>query len=398
MSSSSVPDSEEMDLKTALTLSQFHRSPVTILAEVEQSMHAERTEGLTNDALSQITIDCPSSRSSQPDCKLPDELLLRVLDLFVPRTGICISNDPDCDYYLRTIRSLLQTCYKIKQEILARTFENPLHIYITSGKRCRCQTLSEAKHIFKTPLGKALRMPFGRWSEVVISFVPAIHQSPRQACALEVQNMLRALPKAVDPTLHEMRCAMDCVSRQSNAVGKIMEVRAHVRNNRHNIRFRFRFDGSRGVDESNASRAEPLWTKNMMRHPLEAWRWTTAPVPRHHSLLPLPLMSLPSSITVALDMRTPNPLYPNFPAPPPAVHAEFLAQIASTFYRDFESFWHCGRRIPYQDILGEPGELGDRWVRRRVRGKRWAVSQRIYDVPYVCFVIQLSETLPNWDD
>lgn len=96
------------------------------------------------------------SRTNTPQVRtdsnsLSTEVLLIVVEYFMPRTGISISNDPEKDTDIKTIRALLKTTRWVREEMLKRVFKNPLHLYISSGKRCRCHLLQEPKDICKTP-------------------------------------------------------------------------------------------------------------------------------------------------------------------------------------------------------------------------------------------------------
>jgi hypothetical protein len=63
------------------------------------------------------------------DCRLPNELMLFILDCFIPRSDMCISNGEHLDqHHPWIISALLKTCHKLKLEILARAFNHPLLI------------------------------------------------------------------------------------------------------------------------------------------------------------------------------------------------------------------------------------------------------------------------------
>jgi hypothetical protein len=50
--------------------------------------------------------------------------------------GLRLFNKPDTQSNLATIRAVLETTRVIKHAMLLHLFKHPLHVYITSGKRC----------------------------------------------------------------------------------------------------------------------------------------------------------------------------------------------------------------------------------------------------------------------
>lgn len=324
-------DMEEMDLETAMMLYRRPKLPIPVVEEriPSQPIH--------------LDIPNPEERAGF-DCKVPDEILLKIIDLFVPSTGICISNDPDQDTDIRTVRALLQTSKKIKGEILRRTFRNPLNVYITNGKRCRCQTLGagRAKNIYRAPLGKIFRrLPLHRWSEVLVRFVPDVLRTARESCILEVQHMLRTKHLKGDLQAiqaRDMKCAIECITRQSKALGKIMEGRAYIKQTRANIKFRFIFDGTQGVDLLNESRAQPLWTPTAIYGPLWLWHWTTYPDKS------LPPIDFPPNISVAWGGGP-------FGDPEPTTMDQVRQALAGYFEFYFVRSWYSppNRRLAYPE-------------------------------------------------
>ncbi|KIW89578.1 uncharacterized protein Z519_09734 [Cladophialophora bantiana CBS 173.52] len=63
-------------------------------------------------------------------------------------------------------------------------------------------------------------------------------------------------------------------------------------------RFRFKWDGSKGVDEANMSRRIPLWEVLVLEWPLERWRWVTTPETLRHN--PHHQIDLPEKIVTAI--------------------------------------------------------------------------------------------------
>lgn len=381
-----------MDLETALALSRPHLLQSSReISLLESSSTIDETTKATS-FNQRVTTD-ETTRSSLDDSRLPEELLFKIIDLFVPRSGISISNDPDYDVYLLTIRSLLQTCYRIKREILSRTFGNPLHIYITNGKRCRCNTLDNTKtykNIFRAPLGKALRLPLAKWREIAVHIMPTIHQDPRKACPLEMRALLQQPRKDLDPEIREMKHGLNCVVRQSKALGTIMAGRAYVRKNRKNINWKFVFDETRDFAKCSASREIPLWTRNWIFHPLGPWSWTSYTEGRQRRRLrgrgeewptSLPPIHVPPRIGVGVSTRGQGFYGQSLIGYPELGYTleEALREMLMELEIDFLFWWHDAY---YANGVGEPSDFAVDW-RTKAR------------TAYTPFVLELKKIMPS---
>jgi hypothetical protein len=71
----------------------------------------------------------PQTTTTSTDYRLPNELMLRILDCFIPRSGRYISSDTDFDQHnLPTISALLRNSHMLKRETMNRAFNTPLRI------------------------------------------------------------------------------------------------------------------------------------------------------------------------------------------------------------------------------------------------------------------------------
>ncbi|KAK5296427.1 hypothetical protein LTR99_008794 [Exophiala xenobiotica] len=231
----------------------------------------------------------PSSHNLQIQNKphLPYEIILHIISFLFPRGGLTISNDPAYDVDLFTVRSLLKTNLKIKSEVLQAIFSQPLRIYITNGKRCRCPTLGKPSKLYKTPLGKAARLPFHRFSEIIV------HMSPYPCeitCPLERSKLVRTPPRGTDVEQRNFNCALACITRQCKALSNVIQNRQDVKEDPNRIgKMRFIFDKSKGVRESILTGAWP-WTICALNYIFSSWRWM-----RPHYCGQAPQVTLPST-------------------------------------------------------------------------------------------------------
>ncbi|KAJ9603514.1 hypothetical protein H2200_011700 [Cladophialophora chaetospira] len=314
------------------------------------------------------------SHRGTPPLRLPDELLIKIVGLFVTESGICISNDPDYDVHLLTIRSLLQTCYMFRREVLARVFENPIHIYITSGHRCRCKTLKQRKNLLKAPLGKALRLPLVKWGEVIIHFVPNVNQNAGKQCLVELPKRLKTPPKDTDVEALEMQSAVDCIARQSFALCMMLRNGRHVKHHQKDIKFSFKFEGTGGVDERNTLRERPLWTPKSLFLPLRGWKWTQPPDEPVTQFPRYPPIHVPSEIAIAVsdfERRRWDP----------ATRTLEESQ-ARDFIGSLRTWWNSRQDYVWYGAEGpnDPEPPRQRWMG-----------------PYTPLVIQLSSPMPMWE-
>jgi hypothetical protein len=155
---------------------------------------------------------------------------------------------------------------------LKRVFRNPLHLYISSGRRCRCHLLQKPKDICKTPWEKLYFLPFERFSELVVSFAPDLSQV---RCSKERQELKKTRPRGTDLTAREFSAAMSCVIRQSFCIGSILEgIQENPRNRSKVSKIRFVCDDS-GIQPLDADRRTPLWLLNRIDAMLNPWRWAS---------------------------------------------------------------------------------------------------------------------------
>jgi hypothetical protein len=80
-----------------------------------------------------------------------DELIYQIVTSFVP-DGLRLSNDPDTESDLSTIRAVLKTSRVTRDAMLLRLFKYPLHIHLRSGKRCGCRGGEKHRDSRLTPI------------------------------------------------------------------------------------------------------------------------------------------------------------------------------------------------------------------------------------------------------
>ncbi|OQV02930.1 hypothetical protein CLAIMM_08043 [Cladophialophora immunda] len=199
--------------------------------------------------------------------KLPNEIISQVISGFVPHAGLCISNDPDYDADLDTIRRLLKTSLDVKQETLRQIFNKPLNVYITNGKRCDCFRMREDSPAGSSsvhPLNRLVYLPLIRWKEVKICFAPKASQTPCPRIQLDQKYPGASLPKLYSL---ELDYAAQCVAAQSKALGCDLW---HLRGSFLRLRavnFKIVFE---------KLKAGYTWNLGMVGEMLDFWRWTIA--------------------------------------------------------------------------------------------------------------------------
>ncbi|KIX95289.1 uncharacterized protein Z520_08806 [Fonsecaea multimorphosa CBS 102226] len=201
------------------------------------------------------------------DYKLPVEIISHIISFFVPDAGLCISNDPEYDADLDTVRALLKTSLNIKHEALQLIFRKPLNVYITSGKRCGCSgTLYESTLISDFhPLKRLVFLPLVKWKEVRVCFAPK--ESRLLPCPVELAS--RGSWSHVHNGFYsaELVKAARCVSRQSNGLAVDMwRLRTSIPRTGA-VNFKFVFEKLQG--------ASP-WHIHMVQNVLRFWEWTMA--------------------------------------------------------------------------------------------------------------------------
>ncbi|OAL39629.1 hypothetical protein AYO20_01026 [Fonsecaea nubica] len=221
---------------------------------------------------------------------LPNEILLQIILNLIPRGGLCISNHPDHNSDFATIASLLRVNRAIHDEMLRRIFSLPLHVRILSGGHCRC--LFGTPPFPKTRLGRVTVLPLRRFSEVVVTFVPQVLTAP---CGNRIQTPWPVDSLTGERGARKFRLDIRCIARQSDGVAEAMVRHPDVRSGA-SSRFRFRFDGSKGVDEANRLREIPLWEIEPLQMTLDKWRRVATPV----GTVPLHQIDMPESLVTGV--------------------------------------------------------------------------------------------------
>ncbi|OAP65582.1 hypothetical protein AYL99_01554 [Fonsecaea erecta] len=196
------------------------------------------------------------------DYKLPVEITNHIISFFVPEAGLCISNDPDYDADLDTIRALLKTNLSVKQEMLRLIFHKPLNIYITNGKRCGCRQQEEFH-----PLNRLAFLPLVRWNEVKVYFAPKELEFPAHP-GMRTCGSAWSSDKDSDIDSAELAQAVKCVADQSSALGNdLLNLRGSSLRTRA-VNFKFFFEQLQGGDS--------VWHLDLVNCMLQRWDWTVA--------------------------------------------------------------------------------------------------------------------------
>ncbi|KIX95293.1 uncharacterized protein Z520_08810 [Fonsecaea multimorphosa CBS 102226] len=223
---------------------------------------------------------------------IPDEIILRVLSYLIPQRGVTISTDSAGDFDPLTIKSLLQTSRAVRNEVLSCTKASTLHIYIASGKNCPCPTLTTPDDILDTNLGKAAKLPTTIWGEIIVTFAPGLHRELGDACMF-VQRTLRRIKVPYSNFASGTRCrsSITCVRRQSTALARAMGNADDVQENE-KIRWKFVFDGSRGLDDRDKRHRASVHDLSTIDACLYPWRLQNTTVPH---------VTFPKRFRVGLD-------------------------------------------------------------------------------------------------
>ncbi len=217
----------------------------------------------------------------------PYEIILHILSFLFRHKGLTISNDPTYDVDLFTVRSLLRTNLRIKSEVLQTVFSQPLRIHITNGKRCRCPTLEKPSKLRKTPLGKAARLPFQRFSEIIVHLSPDLFET---TCPLEKPKLIKTPPKGIHVEERNFNCASACIVRQCKALSHVIQNRQDIKVEPNRVgKMRFVFNNPKGVRETILTGAWP-WEICTLNDVFSVWQWT-----RQHYCGQGPQVTLPSS-------------------------------------------------------------------------------------------------------
>ncbi|KIW35157.1 uncharacterized protein PV07_01872 [Cladophialophora immunda] len=106
---------------------------------------------------------------------LPEEITSRIIS-YIVGDGLRVSNGAWYDIELATIRALLASSVSVRRETLRQVFRRPLRFWLTGEKSCDCKPLLESighKECRCTLLlEKIVRLPLGRWTAIVVHFVP----------------------------------------------------------------------------------------------------------------------------------------------------------------------------------------------------------------------------------
>ncbi|OQV02926.1 hypothetical protein CLAIMM_08040 [Cladophialophora immunda] len=208
---------------------------------------------------------------------LPFEILAQIISNVVPRDGLCVSNHPDYHSDFATIGSLLRVSVAVQNELLHRIFSLPLQVRISSGISCRC--LFGVEGFSKTRLGRAAVLPLGRFPEIVVTFVPRLLMVP---CGYRSQTPFSVDFLSGHRGVLKFRTDIRCISRQSQDLAEALSRHPDTKADR-TPPFRFRFDGTHGMDEVNRLREIPLWEVSVLRRLLEKWQWVCLPTVSHHT-------------------------------------------------------------------------------------------------------------------
>lgn len=246
-----------------------------------------------------------SSAPTLDGLRVAPEIFQLILSYLIA-DGLQLSNDPEFESDIETIRSLLGTTRWTRNEILRR----PLTIYITEGGNCGCEAVASMKsHNISTPLADRIRhIPLHLWPEVVLKIVPGVRHQP---CTFDWTPMLGHLldPEAEppDPMAREFMLAFYCVLQQSQIIAltikaiydppalKDKPLQSFLLNpkgalkqedlcrcdrqccRRESLRDRLKtkivFQRPRRVQLADQTRI-PLWDSNMVFDLLGPWRWT----------------------------------------------------------------------------------------------------------------------------
>ncbi|OAP65586.1 hypothetical protein AYL99_01558 [Fonsecaea erecta] len=227
-------------------------------------------------------------------CYVPDEIIFEILSHLIPKQGLTVSTDSGSNVCPFTINSLLQTSRTIRNKVISYTKRFPLHINITSGENCRCNILTIPEDILKAPLGKAALFSIGIWSEIIVTFTPILVDELKDSCMRTQIALIEAgVPFSAFSAGSRSRAAIRCVRRQSGALSQTME-RLENRRRGDKIRWRFVFDGSRGIDAQDEQRESPLWSLGAIGACLTRWRW-------HQGTYTVPAVKLPKRFYVTTE-------------------------------------------------------------------------------------------------
>ncbi|ETI24881.1 hypothetical protein G647_04251 [Cladophialophora carrionii CBS 160.54] len=210
---------------------------------------------------------------SQPKHHLypPPEIIDGINSYFVPRQGLCISNDPDIHADFATISALARTSRSVRSQVLHNAYNRPLRIVITSGRDCRCRCEDHRSgNIVHPLLGKALALSVLRFRKIQVSFAPDLHAKP---CEYVYQRIWRQQEPPLDKHSTEMAANMYCIEGQSKALTRGFQKILSPFTSRHTPSFTFEWDGSRGVAEANRQRDLPLWNFRDLHAAMTRWRW-----------------------------------------------------------------------------------------------------------------------------
>ncbi|KAJ9603513.1 hypothetical protein H2200_011699 [Cladophialophora chaetospira] len=266
---------------------------------------------------------------------MPDEMLLEILQHLLPKRRaytISTSGD-DLEFCPATLTSLLQTSTKLKYEVLRITKEYPIHINITSGNGCPCRSQGRSKAIMETAssLGKAARLPLWAGKEVIVTFTPMLHQKVTDECNVplnvEGSSALRAMVHATgmrDFAYRDLCHSVQCLIRQSDALGSVMGEFARVQQQRYQTYSQFQFDGSMGVEkfEQDRPNSRIIWDLKAFRGALSSWRWTRS------RDCAVPPVRLPTCLILGVDL-TPNGYFDQGQHLPSATIERFWYEMAT---------------------------------------------------------------------
>ncbi|KAK5287770.1 hypothetical protein LTR06_010232 [Exophiala xenobiotica] len=282
----------------------------------------------------------PSSHNLQVQDKphLPYEIILHIISFLFPHEGLTISNDPAHNVDVFTVRSLLKTNLKIKSEVLQTIFSQPLRIHITNGKRCRCSALENPSKLRRTPLGKAARLPFHRFSEILV------HMSLDQfenTCPLEKSKLTKSPPQGIHEEQRNFNCASACIVRQCKALSHVIQNRQDVKEDPNRIgKMRFIFDKSKGVRETTLTGAWP-WNICALNDIFSTWQWM-----RPHYCGQAPQVTLPNIASCRFLRR-------RFRDPLDLDGEDVLEHIAGIFQDSVMGLWEERLRVETIRIIDD---------------------------------------------